>query len=173
MLVSGTAVAGDTYTVTCPVPGGIEPLAVKLEVLGDPSLPKQGPGRAGDGGFWIAEVAITADRGGATAAITPLDVRSDLPSPPAGHLVDGKPETAWGGVGGGKPYEVVFTIGLPSRTGHDAAQWRYPIESLKQGPPSPITLTIAHRKDGPATLGKFRISALHEEPSAARQETAR
>jgi hypothetical protein len=172
VLVSGTAVAGDTYTVTCPVPGGIEPLAVKLEALGDPSLPKQGPGRAGDGGFWIAEVAITADRGGATAAITPLDVRSDLPSPPAGHLLDGKPETAWGG-GGGKPYEVVFTIGLPSRTGHDAAQWRYPIESLKQGPPSPITLTIAHRKDGPATLGKFRISALHEEPAAARQETAR
>jgi formylglycine-generating enzyme required for sulfatase activity len=164
VLVSGTVVAGDTYTISCPVPAGVEPLAVKIEPLADPTLPKQGPGRHADGQYWLAEVTLAGVRGGRPAPIIPLAVKADLPQPAPGYLLDGNLDTTnWGGVGDGKNHEVMFTIGLPSRTGDDAARWRYPIESVTQGSLKSLTVTIVHRKDVPAPLGKFRISMLHEE----------
>jgi formylglycine-generating enzyme required for sulfatase activity len=175
VLVSGTAKTGDTYTVTCPVPAGIEPLAVKLELLTDPSLSKQGPGRRADGMLAIAEVSFAGVRGDAPAtAIEVLDVRSDRPEAPNTNLVDGRTESVWSQPSDGKNHEAVFTIGLPSRTGGDGAQWRYPASSSK--PLTSLVVTIAH-PDGPdfgaATLGKFRLVVLHENPAAVKKEAAK
>jgi hypothetical protein len=166
---------GDTYTVTCPGPAGIEPLAVKLELLTDPSLSKQGPGRRADGMLAIAEVSFAGVRGDAPAtAIEVLDVRSDRPEAPNTNLVDGRTESVWSQPSDGKNHEAVFTIGLPSRTGGDGAQWRYPASSSK--PLTSLVVTIAH-PDGPdfgaATLGKFRLVVLHENPAAVKKEAAK
>ena len=182
VLMSGTAVAGDTYTVVCPVPAGMEPRAIRLEILADASLPKQGPGRHPGGNFHLSEVSIAAVRGGGASAKLdvldvrsdfPNDVRSDRPEAPSANLVDGRPETVWGGAGDGKNHEVVFTIGLPTRTGGDSARWRYPVASTQ--PWTQLVVTISHPvapQFGAATLGKFRVMALHEE-AAAIKEAAR
>lgn len=171
VLVTGTAMTGDTYTVACPVPAGIEPRAVRLEILADPSLPKQGPGRRADGGFYVSEVTIAAARGNEpAAAIEVLDTQSDIRQPPISGLVDGRAETVWGGTGDGKNHEAVFTIGLPSRTGGDGARWRNPVTSSK--PMTSLVVTIAHPNlpnYGAATLGKFRLVVLHEDPAAVKE----
>ena len=168
------AATGDTYTVICPIPAGIEPRAVRLEFLTDSTLPKQGPGRRADGGFFVAEVTIAAARGNeSAAAIEVLDAQSDIRQPPVGNLVDGRPESVWGGPGDGKNHEAVFTIGLPSRTGGDGARWRYPVASSQ--PMTSLVVTIAHPNlpnYGAATIGKFRVVVLHEDPAAVK-ETAK
>ena len=171
--VSGTLVAGDTYTATCPVPSGIDPRELRLEVLADAALPKLGPGRGPTGVVQVSDLSIMGSRGGGPAvAIDLLDVRSDdpkdswsrNPNAPSAAVVDGRPATFWSAAGDGKNRELIVTIGLPSRTGSDAARWRYPVESVTQGPLTSITVTIAHRQElPPASLGKFRISVLHEE----------
>lgn len=180
VLVTGTTQAADVYTVTCSIPAGIEPLAVKLEILADPSLQKQMPGRRMDGSFAIAEVTLTAARG--TNALTPievLDVRSDRlknewPDRSEANLVDGISTTVWSSPGDGKNHEAVFTIGLPSRTGGDGARWQYPVTSLK--PMTSLVMTITHPKgpiDGAGTTGKFRLVVLHENPAAVNKEAAK
>jgi hypothetical protein len=151
---------GDTCAVTCPVAAGIEPHAVRLEILTDPSLPKQGPGRRADGGFYVSEITIAAARGNESAtAIEVLDVQSDIRQPPISALVDVRPETVWGVPGDMKNHEAVLRIGLPSRTGVDGVRCRYPIASSK--PLTSLVVTIAHPNApnyGAATLEKFGCS---------------
>jgi hypothetical protein len=166
--VSGAVAAAETYTITCPVPAGVEPREVRLECLADPTLPKSGPGRGFNGSFSISEVSIAASRGGGPAAeLEVLEVRSDglddirskIPRTACAGLVDGRPETVWGG-GEGKNREVFFTIALPSRTGHDGALWQYPVVEKTAKPVSSLVITIV-QKGGP--LGKFRLAMMHEE----------
>lgn len=170
--VTGTATAGDTYTVTCPVPAGLEPFAVRLELLADPALPKQGPGRRADGAFYVSDATIAVKRGaGPAAAAEVLEARSDVKPSPVSVLLDGRPETVWGGPGDGKNHEAVFTIGLPARTGGDGARWRHPL-AVSQ-PITSITVTIAHPSSpnyGAATLGKFRLVAVHDDAIATSKE---
>jgi hypothetical protein len=166
VLVTGTVARGDVYTVTCPVPAGIEPREVRLELLPDPALPKSGPGRGTSGGVEFAEVSITAQRrSGPAAPVRLLAGRSDMKQPLAA-IVDGQPETHWSWPGDGKAHEAVFTVGLPSRTGSDAARWRYPTESVTAGPISSLVVTLRHEPSSPfppTALGKFQLSVLHEE----------
>lgn len=175
LLVTGKAVAGDTYTVTCPVPPGVDPRAVRLEVLADPGLPRNGPGRHPTAGnFSVAEVSIAAVRaGGFAAPINVLALRSDPPDPNAANLIDGRLDTVWSGIGDGKNREMVFTIGLPSRTGGDGAIWRYP--AARDKPLTSLVITIVHSNApalGAATLGKFRLVVLHDERGAVQKEAA-
>ncbi len=59
VLASGETPATDTYTLTIPsIPAGIT--ALRLEVLPDDSLPKRGPGRAGNGNFVLSEFVMKA-----------------------------------------------------------------------------------------------------------------
>jgi len=57
IIASGRSGQGN-YTITAEFP---EPITgVRLEVLPDPSLPKNGPGRAEDGNFVLSEIQVTA-----------------------------------------------------------------------------------------------------------------
>jgi hypothetical protein len=61
-LVSGENKAAETYTLTVKTPlKGMT--GFRLEVLPDPSLPAQGPGRVAHGNFVLSEFKITASRG--------------------------------------------------------------------------------------------------------------
>ncbi len=56
ILASGTAPGDETYTVEARTSlHGIS--ALRLEALPDPSLPKNGPGRSGDGNFRLSEIS--------------------------------------------------------------------------------------------------------------------
>jgi hypothetical protein len=114
LLVTGKAVAGDTYTVTCPVPPGVDPARYGLKYSPDPGylatdqdgIQRQETSRRG--GFYCCGL-----RGGFAAPINVLALRSDPPDPNAANLIDGRLDTVWSGIGDGKNREMVFTIGLP------------------------------------------------------------
>lgn len=57
VLLQGKPANEDCYVVTAQIPAG--PVrAVRLEALSDPTLPKQGPGRAGNGNFVVTELIV-------------------------------------------------------------------------------------------------------------------
>jgi mono/diheme cytochrome c family protein len=59
ILASGKSSAAETYTIAADTPLAAI-TAIRLEVLADPSLPAQGPGRAGNGNFVLSECRLTA-----------------------------------------------------------------------------------------------------------------
>lgn len=116
--------------------------ALRIEVMPDPSLPRNGPGRiyyeGPFGDFFLSEVSLTADRrpiklvqatqsnGGGAGAMTCLD---------------GNPQTGWSIDGGqGKPHVAVF-------------RFEKPIESGGR-----LDLTLLFEKYYAAGLGRFRVS---------------
>lgn len=180
LLVAGPIVAGDTYTITCPVPAGIAPREIRLECLTDPTLPKSGPGRAASGGFSLAEVSIAGVRGlGPAIELEVLEVRSDhpedkrslIPRSASTSLVDHRPETFWSGLDG-KSRELCLRIALPSSTGHDGARWRYPVTGDPRAPFTSLIVTVHNARSGATPLGKLRLSVLHEGEPAGRPEAA-
>lgn len=175
LLATGKPVAGETYSINCPVPAGIEPIALRIELLADPSLPRGGPGRqVNSGSFSVAEISLGVSRGGAAAPVEVLDAQADFPAAQLAsirNLADGDPETAWGAAGDGKNHELVLTIAPRSRTGHDGALWRPAATS--SGSVKSLSIGIRHAEvpgQAPATIGKFRVSVLHETPAAANGE---
>jgi sulfatase modifying factor 1 len=169
VLVSGKPTK-DTYTIKATVPAGIEPKAIKLEALTDPSLPGNGPGRVG-GYFMLCEFGVRFGEPGSRETVKQakiLDASATFQQNGTriGDAIDGVPEpnTGWGINGGaGKDQAAIFTIALPSRSGPDGASWRHPI-STGDGPAagSPLTIQLEHLDA--ATIGKFRLSLLHEAP---------
>jgi len=172
VLVGGKS-AKDTYTLKAAVPAGIEPKAIKLEALTDPRLPGKGPGRRGDGVFMLCEFGVRFGAPGAGEATKPVKILDATATFQQGgariaDAIDGLPEpnTGWGANGGGgKDHAATFTIALPSRNGPDGARWRHPM-SAGDGPAagSPLLIVLDHHDA--ATLGKFRLSLMHEAPAA-------
>ena len=177
IVVTGTGTgAGDTYTVTCPVPAGVEPWQVRIELPVDATQGGKTTGRGPGGTYAIAEVSIAAARGGRPPAmVVPLDVRSDAANDvwsrnrqtSSGRMLDGRPDTFWS-LPPDKSHEAVFTIGLPSRTGGDAARWQYPLERVSAGPITSLVITILHAN---AAIGTFRISVPQEIPTVTKEAT--
>jgi len=147
--------AKDTYTLKATVPAGTRVAAIQLEVLPDPSLPAQGPGRAANGNFVLSTFAVLA--GAAGAADTPNPVRfsaarADFEQPQyaAAAAIDEKSETGWAVAGGiGQPHAATFTV--------------HPDVSLPPGAPVTITLDQQYA-DGQHALGKFRLSVVQDAP---------
>ena len=79
VLVSGKNVLSDIYYLEATIPSG-RCTAIRLEVLPDRSLPKQGPGRSKNGNFVLSTFSVSA----ALPAILPRTRR--LPSPPRGPI---------------------------------------------------------------------------------------
>ena len=91
-LVSGNNGDSDTYTITLAT--RLERItAVKLETLTHASLPKQGPGRAGNGNFVLNEIELRT--GQETANWTQSRADHSQSGYPVEHAIDGKPETGW------------------------------------------------------------------------------
>ncbi|MFM7098362.1 MAG: SUMF1/EgtB/PvdO family nonheme iron enzyme [Gemmataceae bacterium] len=177
--VNGKLVTGDNYSVISPIPAGIEPIALRLELLAD-QMPS-GQGRQALGNVSIAEVGISASRGSSPNLVDILDVRSDLPNDvrslrpdtPIANIVDGRLETFWNNPNDGKNHEIIFTLGLSSRTGLDGARWQYP--SAEKKSMTSLVVTINHYNSttvGNGLLRKFRLAVLHEDSNAPKKESA-
>lgn len=65
VLASGKNAQADTYSLEMNVPAG-SISAVRVEVLTDPSLPHNGPGRLPDGNFFLSNFDVEAHAGGAS-----------------------------------------------------------------------------------------------------------
>jgi hypothetical protein len=158
---NGNIPANDTYTVTVDVP--IEKVvAVRLEVLTNSGLPKNGPGLAANGNFVLTEFAATVQttQGGGTA-IEPLKFSKTAADwsqdgYPAAHAIDDDAQTGWAiNVGKGQgsanvDREAIFVLQQP----------------LKQAAGSRLTFMLKHEsKSAKYLIGRFRLSVCSELPA--------
>ena len=151
VLASGNLPDIDTYTVTFKaVPAGTR--AFRIEALPDDSLPKKGPGRAGNGNFVITEVLVNA--GGkavplknATASFEQTLANENNPYKKwsAASAIDGDARGASFG------WAVLPKVGVAQRLVFEAA------EAVETAGELTFILTQAHGTQH--TLGRFRISA--------------
>ena len=151
VLASGNLPDIDSYTVTFKaVPAGTR--AFRIEALPDDSLPKKGPGRAGNGNFVITEVLVYA--GGkavplqnATASFEQTLANENNPYKKwsAASAIDGDARGASFG------WAVLPKVGVAQRLVFEAA------EAVETAGELTFKLTQAHGTQH--TLGRFRISA--------------
>ena len=119
LLMGGTRPETDTYTLTfeTDLPGIT---GIQLEVMNDPSLPHQGPGRQDNGNLHLSEFKLLAApaAGGDAAAVPVASASADFNQGgwEISAALDGKRETAWGIYPEvGKPHAAVFVLREPLR----------------------------------------------------------
>ncbi len=118
LLSGGPRPATEVYTITAPA---MLPriTGVRLEVLTDPALPHQGPGRQDNGNLHLNEFRVTAaprDDPARAAPVELLNPRADFDQQgwTVAMAVDGNPGTAWGIYPEvGKPHQAIFELKTP------------------------------------------------------------
>lgn len=114
LLIDPKATAQDTHEVSM-VTYLDKVAALRLRVLPHRSLPKNGPGNAGNGNFVLTQVRITLD--GKPLKIARAFADHEQPGYPIAHALDRNPETGWA-INSGKgqsakmnaPHEAVFLL---------------------------------------------------------------
>jgi tetratricopeptide (TPR) repeat protein len=146
ILVSGTNQANDDYAIVTTV-GPTRVTAVKLEVLTDPSLPNNGPGRHETGNFQLAEISIEAisqdsDRR-STLAIDRAWASYSWKERPVRNTIDGDGGTVWHVWGAlGQPHVAVFTLKEPFEAANSAT----------------LIVKLRHGGELGPGIGRFRLS---------------
>ncbi|MDX1966148.1 MAG: PSD1 and planctomycete cytochrome C domain-containing protein [Planctomycetaceae bacterium] len=152
-VLATSPVAGfDAYHVqaTSPLP---QIAAVRLRVLTHDSLPKQGPGRAGNGNFVLTAFELTFDGQPVGWSKAVADVEQ-INYPIVGAL-DDDPKTGWAintaagaSVKMNAPHEAVFVLGAPLKTAG-----------------KPISLTLRHDLNRDYLIGRFALDVIAETPA--------
>ncbi|MCI0541586.1 MAG: DUF1549 and DUF1553 domain-containing protein [Verrucomicrobiales bacterium] len=120
LLASGRRPERDTYTITATAPLA-RITAVKLEVLADPSLPKNGPGRPENGNLHLSEFELLIFEPGTASArpvaLTHPSADFDQPGWTIDHALDRNEKTAWGlHPKAGQSHQAVFELAEPLGT---------------------------------------------------------
>ena len=158
LLATGPNQGSDVYTVEVLVPPGQPVTGIRLEVLPDKSLVKNGPGRADNGNFVLAKLRVLA---------TPVDAAADAEAAVNVPLQAAKADfaqTDWpiaavlqeGGKNGwavspqiGKRHVATFELKEP----------------LQVATPTRLTFVLDQRYDGKShNLGRFRLSLTTARP---------
>jgi mono/diheme cytochrome c family protein len=147
ILSSGKRPEKDVYTVVAHT-NLPEIRAIRLEVLTDPGLPHQGPGRQDNGNLHLNEFTVTAGpRSGPDAArlVAWQSAKADFNQDgwTIAQAIDGNPGTAWG---------IYPAIGRA----HVAAF--YLKEPLKGGGGTTLTIRMEQSHGGGHLIGRFRLS---------------
>jgi len=153
LLYSGKAPEQDTYFIT--VHADLPVTAVRLEVMSDPSLPHQGPGRQDNGNLHLSEFRVLVWPGFGFPPI-PLPIKQasadfNQDGWTINHALDGNPKTAWGIYPEvGRTHSAVFELARPMNVGRGAA----------------LTVVLAQLHGGRHLIGRPRLSATSaEKPS--------
>ncbi len=158
VLATGAKPDQDTYRVTLAgVPAGT--VALRLEALADESLPKKGPGRAGNGNFVLTEVVARVERAGAEPRKLPF--KAARATHEQTTLADKNPYKAWtaasaidGDAKGREPgWAVLPQVGQAQQLLLELAE---PV-TLATGESVVVELQQRHG-NGSHTLGAFRLS---------------
>ncbi|MCH7727942.1 MAG: DUF1553 domain-containing protein, partial [Planctomycetes bacterium] len=145
VLVSGKNVANDEYKLTARSP--LTTIrSVRLEVLTHDSLPKRGPGRAGNGNFVLSEIWFrTGD--GRELRFSKAQADHSQPKFDVAGAIDGKPKTGWainGAPEGGPNHNRTAWLVLPK-----------PLEVEKE---HALVFTMQFTTDKPYNIGRLRLS---------------
>ncbi len=138
ILVTGSNPPTDTYTIALSNPL-TRATALQLEVLPDPSLGSEGPGRSANGNFVLSTLQVA----GPDAPVLLKSASADFSQPgfPIAHTLDSDPASGWGIHGEtGKPHAAVFEFAEPP-TGDN------------------LTLTLKFQSIYPRhAIGRFRVN---------------
>ncbi len=119
-LFEGPVPERDTYTFTLETTA-TNVVLLNLDVLADESLPRRGPGRAGNGNFVLSEISVVASRidGGEPAEVRLESATADFEQSgfPVRNSIDGKTDTGWAISGAGEwnmNRRATFRFGEPA-----------------------------------------------------------
>ncbi len=147
-LVAGEQAPNDVYSLVVKLPPGLIS-GLRLEVLPDASLPKNGPGLSEGGNFVLSEFTVRAGADSNKGVPLPLhSPKADFSQAgwQVAAAVDGNSETGWGIAGQiGKAHNATF-------------QFLHPIDSA-QTPRITISLAQLYPKKN-HSIGRFRLVAL-------------
>jgi mono/diheme cytochrome c family protein len=132
VLSGGKRPEKDTYTLTIPVAPG-EITGVRVEVLGDDSLPHRGPGRQDNGNLHLSEFQLFLE--GKAEPLALGNPTSDFDQQDWGiaKALDGIVTTAWGVYPEvGKPHRAAFELKEPL-TLKEPAKLRFVLQQLHGG----------------------------------------
>jgi hypothetical protein len=138
----------DSYTVKAIAPEGPEIRYVRIETLGDPSLPANGPGRSANGNFTINRFGLlfnSPDSDQARTGVKWASAKADFEQKgfAVAGAIDEKPETGWSiDPAVGKDHVAVFEV---------AADIKIPSGSE-------LTFIIDQNHSDKGAIGKFRLS---------------
>ncbi len=148
VLATGPNAGPEVYTVKADTPLK-EVTAVRLEVLPDPSLPAQGPGRASNGNFVLNEFKVTAVPQGDTGKPKPVPLKNaqaDFSQDgwAVTGAIDNNPETGWAVMPQfGKRHVAAFEAKKPIASANGVS----------------LTFTLDQRYPGKDhNIGRFRLS---------------
>jgi len=117
ILATGTKPDTDTYTITTS-PSMSRLTGIRLDVLPDPGLPRNGPGRPDNGNFHLTEMTAQLFLPGSKQS-TPLKFKTatadwNQDGWTIEHAIDGNPKTAWGIFPRvGEPHFAIFELDPP------------------------------------------------------------
>jgi hypothetical protein len=154
LLSTGACPEKETITVTATSP--LQRItAVRLELLTDPTLPQQGPGRQDNGNLHLSEFELHVTDGAGTRKLPFSRATADFDQQglPVTHAIDGQEKTDWGiHPRVGEPHVAVFELAEPL-TASAGMQLRF---VLKQN------------YGGRHIVGKFRVSLTGDPADQAR-----
>ncbi len=163
VLASGNNPAQNTYTFTSkPPPGQIT--GFRIEVLPDDSLPKKGPGRAGNGNFVLSEFRVAVASEGNRP--TPVALHNAVATIEQSHAGDATPYGKWNAAsaidndakGSSWGWAILPEAGKPNEM---TVETKEPLVVGEQT----LTITLEQNHTNPKhTLGRFRLSATSSPP---------
>jgi hypothetical protein len=147
--------AQENYFVSYDTAGVAQLSAVRLRVLPHDSLPKNGPGLAGNGNFVLTRVEVRLD--GEEIPLVSADADHAQPRFPIQNVIDGDSETGWAiNIGKGT------AKGMTMNREHEAQfVFAKPIEP--QG--RPLEIILRHEKNNHYNIGRFAIDASPTAPA--------
>lgn len=155
-LAIGDTPNSDVYSVHWMSPGTAI-TAIRLETLTHESLPKRGPGRAGNGNFVLSDVEFFAGEGEQPAKWLSATADHSQKNYPIAHAIDGDRQTGWAiNVSSGSmnvDRSATFVLAEPLNTSEGTA----------------LTFTLRHEHPGNARyqIGRFRISVTTDEVTSS------
>lgn len=152
LLVTSPVVSHDTYHLEAKTDLA-QIAAIRLRVLPDPSLPKQGPGRAGNGNFVLTGVELKIDSDPVVLSKALAD--HEQPGYPASTAIDDDPKTGWAiniapgsSVQMNAPHEAVFVLGAAITTKRRT-----------------LHVTLKHELNADYLVGRFALDVTLETPT--------
>jgi hypothetical protein len=145
----------DVYIITASSPLA-RLTALRLDVLADPSLPKNGPGRQDNGNLTLTEFEVQVFDPGATtpAKLKVARATADFNQQnwTVAAAIDGKPDTGWGIYPAvGQSHVAVFELAEPL--------------DLKKG--ARLTVALKQQSGNSHLIGRFKLSVTADPPARA------
>lgn len=163
-LLASNAGRKDIYTVNWQAEDGRANTsalaAVRLRVLPDKSLPKQGPGTASNGNFVLTRVELQID--GRTVQVARAQADHAQPGFPIAQTIDNTPDTGW-----------AINVGKGSRPGakmNAAHEAHFVLTDVVASGWKTVTVTLRHEKNDNYNIGRFAIDTSPTPPAEVHKE---